>query len=108
MRLRNAAVAAFGAFTLLLAVPNSASAAIGEFQYRYGTESVGKFLDPDSETCINIPEADELNPAYRPWNYTDKTATVFAQAECDGDEYYVLNPGKQGEEKIKFRSVVFS
>ncbi|MFH7599327.1 hypothetical protein WDV06_30150 [Streptomyces racemochromogenes] len=115
MRLRRASIAALGAFTLLLAVPQSASAAIGEFQYTYigldGKPHVRLLLDPLSRECITLPEAadpDLSQPAHSPRNRTNTTATVFSDIECDG-EFYALRPlVGRGNADMKFRSVVFS
>ncbi|RSS49889.1 hypothetical protein EF912_23115 [Streptomyces sp. WAC07061] len=116
MRLRRATVAALGAFTLLLAVPNSASAAIGEFRYTYldannNAHSAGLF-DPASSECLTIPQVADpqhSQPAYSPRNLTAATATVFLTEDCSGDTYFVLRPlvGRGGT-TMKFRSVVFS
>lgn len=115
MRLRRASVAAIGAFTLLLAVPQSASAAVGEFQYVYvgldGHSHTRILLDPDSHECVTIPEAADPNaqlPAHSPRNRTTSTATVFTEPDCSGD-YFTLRPlVGRGNENLKFRSVVFS
>ncbi|MFJ6780012.1 hypothetical protein [Streptomyces yangpuensis] len=115
MRLRHAAVAAFGAFTLLLTVPTSASAATGEFQYTV-TGLDGRPLrvvieDPVGEECITLPEVADPGataPAHSPRNRTDATATVFTEPDCEGD-YFTLRPRTgYGSERLKLRSVVFS
>ncbi|MFC8981093.1 hypothetical protein ACFU3J_35190 [Streptomyces sp. NPDC057411] len=115
MRLRLSCVAALGAFTLMLAVPQSASAALGEFQYTYvGTDGNTHFrilLDPDSRECITLPEvADPATtaPAYSPRNRTAATATVFTEPGCDGDFFSLRPLTGRGSERLKFRSVVFS
>ncbi|MFE3585671.1 hypothetical protein [Streptomyces vinaceus] len=115
MRLRRACVAALGAFTLLLAVPQSASATLGEFSYRYigadGTAHVRVLLDPPSRECITLEEVADPNatePADTPRNATTSTATVFTEPDCEGD-YYVLRPlTGHGSQRLKLRSVVFS
>ncbi|MEV7107624.1 hypothetical protein [Streptomyces atroolivaceus] len=114
MRLRHHAVAALGALALVVTLPTSASAATGQFRYTYetgeGYEAVGFLNNPRSGQCINLPGAgsDELPPAYAPKNVTDATATVFLNADCDGDVYYTLRPGGGASERLKLRSVVFS
>ncbi|MFE3582973.1 hypothetical protein [Streptomyces vinaceus] len=110
MRLRNAAVAALGAFTLLLAVPNSASAAVGEFNYKIGEGDgiLQSILDPESGSCINLAGTSETDVARAPGNLTDATATVFLESDCNGDVFYVMNPGKVLGSKLELRSVVFS
>ncbi|MFE2874860.1 hypothetical protein ACFXG6_21465 [Streptomyces roseus] len=115
MRLRHAAVAAFGALTLVLTIPTSASAAIGEFQYTYvgldGSAKVGFLLDPPSQECITLPEVADpgaSSPAHSPRNRTTSTATVFTEPDCEGD-YFTLRPlTGRGSERLKLRSVVFS
>ncbi|MDK9501230.1 hypothetical protein QEZ40_007605 [Streptomyces katrae] len=115
MRLRRASIAALGAFTLLLAVPSSASAAIGEFSYTYtgldGRPHVRVLLDPDSRECITLPEVADPNasePAHSPRNRTASTATVFTEPDCEGD-FFALRPlTGRGSERMKLRSVVFS
>ncbi|MFD5623589.1 hypothetical protein [Streptomyces yangpuensis] len=115
MRLRHAALAAFGAFTLLLTVPASASAATGEFQYTV-TGLDGSPLrvildDPASGECITLPEVadpDASSPAHSPRNRTTSTATVFAEPDCEGDVYFVLRPlAGYGSARLQLRSVVF-
>ena len=107
MRLRNT-VAAAGALLLVLSVPASAFAADGVFEYRYGSGIPGSLVDPDSGSCIDLPEAGPDTPAYAPKNFTDRTATVFVDFECNGDTYYVMNPGKKLGDKLKLHSVIFS
>ncbi|MEU8779309.1 hypothetical protein [Streptomyces sp. NPDC048606] len=110
MRLRNASVAALGALTLLLAVPSSASAAAGNFEYTYGFDSGtgGVLLDPSSGECINIPEATEVDAARAPKNYTDATATLFLGPDCEDTDWIVMEPGKVLGSATIFRSVVFN
>ncbi|MEU9179285.1 hypothetical protein AB0C90_20960 [Streptomyces sp. NPDC048550] len=115
MRLRNAAVAAFGAFTLLLAVPTSASAAQGRFEYTVvgldGSPLRVVLDNPSSEECITLPEVADpgsSEPAHSPRNRTDATATVFTEPGCEGD-WFTLRPFTgYGSERLKLRSVVFS
>nr|PPQ62663.1 hypothetical protein C5F59_36010 [Streptomyces sp. QL37] len=95
-------------------MPNSASAATGQFRYTYetdeGYEAVGFLNAPASRQCINLPGAgsDGLPPAYAPKNLTDATATVFLGADCEGGVHYTLRPGGGASERLKVRSVVFS
>ncbi|MEV7525205.1 hypothetical protein [Streptomyces sp. NPDC091371] len=115
MRLRNAAVAACGAFTLLLAVPTSASAATGRFQYTVtgldGSPLRVVLEDPPGEECITLPEVADPSsstPAHSPRNRTDAVATVFTEPDCTGD-FFTLRPVTgYGSERLKMRSVVFS
>ncbi|WP_327072226.1 hypothetical protein OG196_01015 [Kitasatospora purpeofusca] len=61
-----------------------------------------------SAECINIPETGRLRPAcLRPRNYTNSTATVFLDVDCNGDTYYVMPPGKKLGDRLRLRSVVF-
>ncbi|MFE0105908.1 hypothetical protein [Streptomyces sp. NPDC059009] len=115
MRMRNAAVAALGAFMLALAVPSSpAAAADGEFRYMYtgldGTPRVAVLLDPVDGECITLPEVADPGagePAHSPRNRTTEWATVFTEPGCEGD-YFSLRPlSGYGSERLKLRSVVF-
>ncbi|MEW9513878.1 hypothetical protein [Streptomyces bacillaris] len=108
MRLRPVLAAAAGALLITVSVPNSASAATGEFRYRGPLLGSHTLLDPSSRECINIPQATNLLPAQSPQNFTTSTATIFLDFDCDGDTFTVLNPGQSGGILVKFRSVVFS
>ncbi|MFF4189586.1 hypothetical protein [Nonomuraea sp. NPDC001831] len=114
MRLHSAVAAAGGALMLVLAVPASASAAMGQFRYSYltadGYDVVGFINNPRSGTCIDIQGAgsDGTSPAYAPKNRTDSTATVFLEAGCEGDVFYSLRPGAGASDRLLLRSVVFS
>ena len=112
MRLRNAAIAAASALTLVLAVPGSASAAAGEFRYTHrdaaGERHIGWLLGPASGECVDLPEATEQNPAYAPKNRTGSTATVFLDLDCHGDVFSSLRPGGVASERLLMRSVMFS
>ncbi|RST09038.1 hypothetical protein EF910_02205 [Streptomyces sp. WAC07149] len=108
MRLRNAAVAAVGALTLLVTAPTSANAAVGEFLYTTGSALPAGLTDPTSGQCINLFGATEETPASAPKNLTNSTATVFLDFNCAGDTYYVMNPGRILGNRLKLRSVIFS
>ncbi|MGW1643084.1 hypothetical protein [Streptomyces lavendulae] len=115
MRLRRASIAALGAFTLLLAVPTSASAAVGEFQYTYtgldGKPHVRILLDPESRECVTLAEVADpaaSEPAHSPRNRTTSTVTVFTEPGCDGDFFSLRPLVGRGSERLQFRSVVFS
>ncbi|MGO4462550.1 hypothetical protein AB4039_35460 [Streptomyces sp. M-16] len=116
MRLRHAAVAAFGALSLVLTVPVSASAALGEFQYSYtgpdGGTRIAALLDPAGGQCITLPQVQDpgaSQPAFSPRNRTTASATVFAEPDCEGDAYFTLRPlTGYGKTNMKVRSVVFS
>jgi hypothetical protein len=106
--------AACSAVVLLLAAPGSASAASGQFRYTYttaeGYEAVGFLNDPPSGQCINLqgPASEPGSVSRAPRNRTDATATVFLDADCEGDTYYVLPPGAGAGDRLLMRSVVFS
>ncbi|MFI6147989.1 hypothetical protein [Streptomyces sp. NPDC051109] len=115
MRLRNAAVAAFGAFTLLLAVPTSASAATGQFEYSVvgldGQPLKTSLENPVGEECITLPEVADPNasePAFSPRNRTDAVATVFTEPGCEGDYFTLRAHTGHGSARLKLRSVVFA
>ncbi|MEW2623272.1 hypothetical protein [Streptomyces sp. NPDC048106] len=106
--------AACGAFALLLAAPGAASAATGQFRYSYttaeGYEAVGFLNNPASGRCINLqgPASEPGSVSRAPKNRTDATATVFLDADCEGDIYYSLPPGAGAGDRLLMRSVVFS
>lgn len=112
MRLRTTLAATVGALALIVSVPGSASAAVGEFTYVYidiaGKPRVGGLVDPDSWVCITIPEAagEYVPPARSPHNHTAAAALVFTGPHCDGDEY-IIRPGGSASERLKLRSVFF-
>ncbi|MEV0187907.1 hypothetical protein AB0I39_05145 [Kitasatospora purpeofusca] len=108
MRLRNTVIAAASAIALVLAVPTSANAATGEFLYKVGPGLPHGLTDPPSEECLNLPGATDEEPGHSPRNLTLSTATVFLDFNCEGDVYYVMNPGKILGPRLKLRSVVFS
>ncbi|MFJ3220071.1 hypothetical protein ACIPLC_29655 [Kitasatospora sp. NPDC086801] len=108
MRLRNTALAVASAVALVLAVPTSANAATGDFLYRVGPGVPAGLADPESGQCINLFGATEKDPAFAPENFTTSTATVFLDFDCNGDVFYVMNPGKKLGDRLKLRSVVFS
>ncbi|WP_437107619.1 hypothetical protein [Streptomyces flaveolus] len=109
-----AAGAACSAFVLLLAAPGPASAATGQFRYTYttadGYEAVGFLNNPPSGHCINLqgPASEPGSASRAPKNRTDATATVFLDADCEGDIYYTLPPGSGASDRLLLRSVVFS
>jgi hypothetical protein len=112
MRLRRSLLAVAGALLITVSVPMSpASAATGEFLYRIGVPPVGipaGLADPKSGQCIDLFGATEIDPAFAPHNLTTSTATVFVDFHCEGDVFYVMNPGKKLGDRLKLRSVVFS
>ncbi|TWV56412.1 hypothetical protein FRZ03_04535 [Streptomyces misionensis] len=98
----------------MLAAPGSASAATGQFRYTYttaeGYEAVGFLNDPPGGECINLqgPASEPGSVSRAPKNRTDATATVFLDADCEGDIYYTLRPGAGAGDRLLLRSVVFS
>ncbi|MFB7619438.1 hypothetical protein [Kitasatospora sp. NPDC056181] len=108
MRLRNAVIAATSALALVLAVPTSANAAAGDFLYKIGPGVPAGIADPASGECVNLFGATEEHPAFAPENFTTSTATVFLDFDCNGDTFYVMNPGKKLGDRLKLRSVVLS
>ncbi|MCX4720638.1 hypothetical protein ACFWB2_42430 [Streptomyces virginiae] len=114
MRLRHAAGAAFGAVTLLLTMPTSASAATGEFQYTVsGLDGRPLRLvleNPPSGECITLPEVADpgaSSPAHSPRNRTDEVALVFTEPDCTGREFALRPRTGYGSERLELRSVVF-
>lgn len=114
LRLRQTAAAAAASLALLLTLPGSAHAAVGEFRYTYyddlGNRTAGVLVDPDSRTCVTLPEVadpDTTEPAFAPQNLTGSTVTMFTGPDCDGD-YYSLRPGGKASDRLKLRSALFS
>ncbi|MEU9040835.1 MULTISPECIES: hypothetical protein [unclassified Kitasatospora] len=108
MRLRNTVLAVASAVALVLAVPMSANAATGDFLYKVGPGVPAGIADPESGKCIDLFGATEKAPAFAPENFTTSTATVFLDFGCNGDTFYVMNPGKKLGDRLKLRSVIFS
>ena len=114
-RLRAVLTLVLGAGLLVLAAPTMASAASGEFSYRFvdanGITQESLLLDPPSRECVTLPEVadpDATAPADSPRNRTDATAIVFTGPDCTGD-YFSLRPlTGYGSERLKLRSVLFS
>ncbi|SPE53711.1 hypothetical protein SNS2_2165 [Streptomyces netropsis] len=116
MRLRAIVTAAAFAMTLVMAVPGQASAAAGGiFHYTYtntdGVEMRGDLENPATNTCVTIPEADDVanpgaKPAHSPSNKTNVDAILFADVACDEAEFAVAVNGKGGS-NLKFRAVRF-
>lgn len=107
MRLRHAAITGISLAALTLATTTPAHAANGDFRCRYGALRSAVLTDPPSGECITIEQATDLLPARAPRNLTGEVATVFLDADCSGDVYFVLNPGVH-RPVVMFRSVVFS
>ncbi len=113
MRLRSTLTAA-SALALALTIAGPAWASHGRFTYSYktadGAEVVGFVNDPPSRVCLDLPMrgSDGRSAAYAPRNMTDATATVFAQAGCEGMDFYSLPPGAGASDRLQVRSVVFS
>ncbi len=114
MRTRTAFLAAASAVALCFSIPAVASAAEGEFTYRYYDEheeiQIGTLVDPPSGECIEIPEiADWDVDAFRPHNDTDSRAVVFLDDDCSSTNYFSLRPnGGRGSDRLLLRSVIFS
>ncbi|MEU8960663.1 hypothetical protein AB0C89_03015 [Streptomyces sp. NPDC048491] len=108
MRLHQTLGAAAGALLLALAVPSSAHATTGDFFYKTGTGREAAISDPVSARCVNLPGTSTNSPGHSPRNFTTSTATVFLEADCEGDTYFVMKPGAKLGDKLKLSSVVFS
>ncbi|MGW1376919.1 peptidase inhibitor family I36 protein [Streptomyces sp. NPDC002446] len=115
MRIRTALAAATGALALVVALPTSASAAEGHFQYTYtgldGTPQIAVLEDPESWGCVTLPEVADpgaSSPAHSPRNRTDEFATVYTGPNCDGDSFTLRPHTGYGSERLKLRSVMFA
>ncbi|MER8105085.1 hypothetical protein [Kitasatospora sp. NPDC094016] len=107
-RLRLATIAAVSAGALLFAVPTSAQAAVGEFIYHIPGTGQHALTNPRSEECLNLPGTSDTVVADSPRNLTLSMATVFADSDCGGDIFFTMFPGQVIDQRLKFRSVVFS
>ncbi|NUS15661.1 MAG: hypothetical protein HOY69_30420 [Streptomyces sp.] len=96
-----------------MAAPGSAAAATGQFRYTYttaeGYEAVGFMNNPASGECINLPAPGSVpgTASRAPQNRTDAIATVYLDADCQGDTY-TLPPGSGASDRLLLRSVAFS
>lgn len=114
MRLRTSVAATVGALALVITLPTSAGAAEGDFTYQHydqaGIAQTSGLMDPQSRECITLPEVEDARsaPAHSPRNNTNATATVFADADCEGAHFSLRPNGGHASERLKVRSVVFS
>ncbi|MFD8019002.1 hypothetical protein ACFV6G_01040 [Streptomyces lavendulae] len=108
MRLHHSLTTAAGALLLALALPTSAHAATGDFQYKASDGQDAVLADPDSAICLNLPGTSQEAPGDSPQNFTNATATVFLETDCNGDTYTTLNPGQKADANTRIRSVIFS
>ncbi|MFD9381207.1 hypothetical protein ACFWBH_37850 [Streptomyces sp. NPDC059999] len=113
MKLRHTAAAALASLALILTMPGSASAAVGDFHYKYvdeyGKEQRVVLHNPHSGKCVNlhaVGEDDEL-PGYGPQNSTDSTVTVYLGAGCTGPEWRLRPHGRPATDELEVRSVRF-
>jgi hypothetical protein len=113
LHVRQLAAAAAASLALVVGVPMSAHAAVGEFRYTYtdvfGDRIPAVLVDPASRVCVTLPEvaAPGTEPAFAPQNFTSSTAAMFTGPDCEGD-YYSLRPGGRASDRLKLRSVLFS
>ncbi|MFD9818636.1 hypothetical protein [Streptomyces violascens] len=112
MRLRTAVAAAFGALALLVTVPTSASAAAGDFSYKFvgldGSPQPATLHDPAGPGCITLPEVADpgsSEPAFAPHNNTDTWVMVFTEPNCTGDSWTLRPHGRPATDRLKLRSV---
>ncbi|MGK5641191.1 hypothetical protein ACSNOK_23180 [Streptomyces sp. URMC 126] len=115
MRLRAALATAAGALALIVALPTTAAAAEGRFEYTYtgldGRPQVAALEDPPSGECLTLPEVADpgsSSPAHSPRNRTDARAEVFTDPGCTGDSFTLRPHTGYGTERLKVRSVRFS
>ncbi|MEU4995352.1 hypothetical protein [Streptomyces sp. NPDC021622] len=115
MRLRHTVAASLGALALVVTLPTSASAATGDFSYKYvGLDGLPRSVtlhDPHSPACITLPEVADpyvSPPAFAPHNNTDVWATVFTEPGCTGDSWKLKPHGNPATDRLKLRSVYLS
>ncbi|MGW2426756.1 hypothetical protein ACWC0C_47815 [Streptomyces sp. NPDC001709] len=112
MRLRHTLGAALGAVALVATLPASASAATGDFSYKYvgldGTVQSVTLHDPQSPGCITLPEVADpgsSEPAFAPHNDTDTWVMVFTEPDCTGNSWTLRPHGHPATDRLKLRSV---
>ncbi|MFJ8752615.1 hypothetical protein ACIREO_25250 [Streptomyces sp. NPDC102441] len=115
MRRPTSTAAVLGALALVVALPTSASAATGDFSYKYadldGTTQSVTLHDPDSRECVTLPETadeDASEPSFAPHNNTDEWAMVFSEPDCTGDSWTLRPHGNPATDRLKLRSVFLS
>ncbi|GAA2324565.1 hypothetical protein OKJ48_01145 [Streptomyces kunmingensis] len=112
MRLRYATAAAFGALALLVTQSASASAAAGDFSYKFiGSDGAPQSVtlhDLQSPGCVALPETADPSssaPAFAPHNDTDEWVMVFTEPDCTGDSWTLRPHGHPTTERLALRSV---
>ncbi|MGW2226959.1 hypothetical protein [Streptomyces formicae] len=112
MRLRTTVAAALGALALVVTLPTSASAATGDFSYKFtgldGTPQSATLHDPQSPGCVVLPEVADpgsSEPAFAPHNDTDVWVMVFTEPNCTGDSWTLRPHGNPATDRLKLRSV---
>ncbi|MFF7353867.1 hypothetical protein ACFZA1_14610 [Streptomyces filipinensis] len=112
MRLRHTVAAALGALALVVTLPSSASAATGDFSYKFvgldGSPQSVTLHDPVSPGCITLAEVADpgsSEPAFAPHNDTDVWVMVFTEPDCTGDSWTLRPHGRPASDRLKLRSV---
>ncbi|MFF4442810.1 hypothetical protein [Streptomyces sp. NPDC001621] len=115
MRLRTPLAAALGALALTLTLPTSASAATGDFSYKYvglnGAPQSVTLRDPQSPGCVMLAEVADpgsSEPAFAPHNDTDEWVMVFTEPDCTGDSWTLRPHGQPASDRLNLRSVFFT
>ncbi|MGW3209255.1 hypothetical protein [Streptomyces sp. NPDC001135] len=109
---RHTAAAALGALALVVTLPSSASAATGDFAYKFvgldGSPQSVTLHDPVSPGCITLPEVADpgsSEPAFAPHNDTDVWVMVFTEPNCTGNSWTLRPHGHPATDRLKLRSV---
>ncbi|MFI6639257.1 hypothetical protein [Streptomyces sp. NPDC050504] len=112
MRLRHTVAAALGALALVVTLPTSASAATGDFSYKFvgldGSPQSATVHDPAGPGCVTIPEVADpgsSSPAFAPHNDTDSWVIVFTEPDCTGDSWTLRPHGRPASDRLLLRSV---
>ena len=115
MRLRTPLAAALGALALTLTLPASASAATGDFSYKFvglnGAPQSVTLHDPQSPGCVPLAEVADpgsSEPAFAPHNDTDEWVMVFTEPDCTGDSWTLRPHGQPASDRLKLRSAFFT
>ncbi|WP_405576182.1 hypothetical protein [Streptomyces sp. NBC_01092] len=112
MRLRHTLSATLGALALIVSLPTSASAATGNFSYKFvgldGYPQAVTLHDPESPGCMVLPEVADpgsSEPAFAPHNDTDEWVMVFTEPDCTGDSWTLRPHGNPTTDRLTLRSV---
>ncbi|GGR71423.1 hypothetical protein GCM10010252_07220 [Streptomyces aureoverticillatus] len=103
---RYAIGAALGALALVVTIPTSANAAVGEFTYQYG-DVVRGLTNPANDVCHKIANDDQAPGTEPLLNATNMYAHLYTDDECL-DYQAVIPPVRGTIDYALFHSVKFT